>query len=105
LTNEEQAKNLTKEVVTQMINGWLQGFQVFTPSQLFREFPKEYSDLTSVIQSPLYIHFIIFSNILIETLEFFGLPQGYMDGQGHWKDWAKKILEEKKAASLRKPRK
>lgn len=40
----------------------------------------------------------------METLEFFGLPKGYINGEGHWKDWAKKILEERKAASLRKPK-
>jgi len=30
----------------------------------------------------------------LETLEYFGLPQNYMNGEGHWKDWAKKKEEE-----------
>lgn len=34
--------------------------------------------------------------LLLETLEFFGLPQDYMLGNGHWKDWEKKKLEERK---------
>ena len=30
------------------------------------------------------------------TLRFFGLPRGYLEGEGHFADWAKKRLEEKK---------
>ena len=82
-SSEENAKELTKDKVTRMMEEWLTGYQVFTPSHLFKEFPNLYPDLTCIIQNPL--------SILIETLEYFGLPQGYMDGQGHWKDWAKKI--------------
>lgn len=36
--------------------------------------------------------------LLLETLEFFGLPKNYMLGAGHWKDWEKKKMEEKRAA-------
>jgi len=43
--------------------------------------------------------------LLLQTLEFFGLPKNYMNGAGHWKDWEKKKKEEQKAASLRKPKK
>jgi len=42
---------------------------------------------------------------LIETLELFGLPQHYMKKEGHWKDWAKKIIEDNIAAQLRRPKK
>jgi len=30
----------------------------------------------------------------LDTLEFFGLPRGYLTGEGHWADWAK--IEEQK---------
>ena len=30
----------------------------------------------------------------LDTLEFFGLPRGYLGGEGHWADWAK--IEEQK---------
>lgn len=30
------------------------------------------------------------------TLRFFGLPRAYLEGEGHFADWAKKRLEEKK---------
>lgn len=42
---------------------------------------------------------------LIETLEIFGLPKHYMKREGHWKDWAKKIIEDNIAAQLRRPKK
>jgi hypothetical protein len=34
----------------------------------------------------------------LETLTYFGLPKGYMQGEGHWQDWEKKKLEELRAA-------
>lgn len=48
-SSEENAKELTKEKVTRMIDEWLTGFQVFTPSHLFKEFPNLYPDLTCII--------------------------------------------------------
>lgn len=69
-----------------MINGWLSDYKVFCPSDLFLEFPNKFQDLESLTIEPL--------QILLETLEYFGLPQNYMNGEGHWKDWAKKKEEE-----------
>jgi hypothetical protein len=66
LTNDELARTLTNEVVADLIRGWLQGYQVYTPSALFLEFPKECDQLLCLIQSPL--------DILVESLEYFGLP-------------------------------
>lgn len=40
--------------------------------------------------------------LLLETLEYFGLPKYYMLGAGHWKDWEKIKLEELKQASMRR---
>ena len=34
-------------------------------------------------------------NFFIETLEFFGLPKGYMEGNGHWADHLQKEAERK----------
>ena len=42
-------------------------------------------------------------SFFLETLTYFGLPKGYMKGEGHWRDWEKKKLEEQKAASMRNP--
>ncbi|KAM3135741.1 hypothetical protein pb186bvf_012138 [Paramecium bursaria] len=96
LTNEEQAKTLNKEVVTNLINGWLNEYKVFCPSQLFLEFPNEFNDLECITIKPL--------QILLEALEYFGLPKNYMSGEGHWKDWAKRKEEEQKALQLKRPR-
>lgn len=32
----------------------------------------------------------------LDTLVYFGLPKKYIEGEGHWRDWAKKIEEKKK---------
>jgi hypothetical protein len=32
----------------------------------------------------------------METLEFFGLPEGYMKGNKHWTTWAKRIQDKRK---------
>ena len=42
-------------------------------------------------------------DFFIETLEFFGLPKGYMQGNGHWDDWLEK--EAKKRAQKEQFRK
>lgn len=43
------------------------------------EFPDECLKQECLIQKP--------RDILLETLEFFGLPKNYINGEGHWKDW------------------
>ncbi|CAK79302.1 unnamed protein product (macronuclear) [Paramecium tetraurelia] len=93
---EDLAKTLTQQVVTNMINGWLKDYQVFKPSDLFLEYPDSFKDLECITIKPI--------QVLLEALEFFGLPKGYMNGEGHWKDWAKKKEEEQKALSLKRPK-
>ena len=51
---------------------------------MFYKYPEFSKDLESIIMTPW--------EFLIETLESFGLPQHYMKKEGHWKDWAKKII-------------
>jgi hypothetical protein len=64
---------------------------------MFKEEPYKDPDLLCIIQRP--------RNFFLETLVFFGLPKNYMDGEGHWKDYVEKKLEEMKANSLRRPMK
>ena len=80
-----------------MLKSWTQGFDIYFPSELFRKYPEHAQDLESIVISPW--------EFLIETLELFGLPKNYMKKEGHWKDWAKKILEENITAQLRRPKK
>ena len=39
---------------------------------------------------------------LIQTLEYFYLPEGYMEGKGHWEDYVKKKEDELKNAKTKK---
>jgi hypothetical protein len=57
----------------------MEGFQTHQPSEIFTQFPDYEPDIQCMILSP--------RQLLLETLEFFGLPKDYMDGNGHWKDW------------------
>ena len=78
-----------------MVTKWMAGHSLCFPSQRLLEFPEELKKLETFIISPM--------EFLLETLEIFGLPKNYMYGNGHWKDWAKKILEDKRTAQLRRP--
>lgn len=80
-----------------LLMGWIQGFDIYFPSELFSKYPEHARDLESMVISPW--------EFLIETLELFSLPKNYMKKEGHWKDWAKKIIEDNIAAQLRRPKK
>lgn len=68
----------------ELLKRWMMGYEMYIPSELFVRYPEFAKDLESFIMSP--------SEFLIETLEMFGLPKNYMKKEGHWKDWAKKII-------------
>ena len=80
-----------------LLKSWTDGFNIYIPSDIFSKYPEYAKDLESIVISPW--------EFLIETLELFGLPQNYMKKEGHWKDWAKKIIEDNIAAQLRRPKK
>lgn len=42
---------------------------------------------------------------MLSTLEFFGLPRGYMEGVGHFPNWEKERKDEKAAAKKRAAKK
>jgi hypothetical protein len=74
----------------------LKDFQLYIPSEIFAEYPEYATDLETIIMSP--------SEFFIETLEYFGLPKNYVKREGHWKDWAKSILEKRMDDQLRRPK-
>ena len=80
-----------------LLKRWTTGFEIYNPSQLFTKHPDQARDLESMVMAPW--------EFLLETLEIFGLPKHYMKKEGHWKDWAKKIIEDNIAAQLRRPKK
>ena len=40
-------------------------------------------------------------DFFLKTLTYFGLPDGYLEGKGHWHDWAYEMLEEKKKQAMK----
>ena len=93
--NSEESKNLTKDSFMEIVDKWMTGFKLQEPSELFVEFPELAKDIETLVVSP--------TEFLLETLEMFGLPTNYIYGNGHWKDWAKKIQEVRKNDNLRRP--
>jgi hypothetical protein len=63
-------------------------FEIVQPSEFFRDHPSKDAELVCSIQSG--------KDFLLYTLRFFGLPSAYLEGEGHFADWAKKRLEDKK---------
>ncbi|EAR95092.1 hypothetical protein TTHERM_00641200 (macronuclear) [Tetrahymena thermophila SB210] len=97
INNDAIQKNLTKKQVEEFLDEWLRGYELHQPSDLFYQYPHIFPNTQSIILTP--------RQLLIETLEFFGLPQHYMNGAGHWKDWVQKKMEEKRIAQLKRPQK
>lgn len=60
------------------------------PSEYFLQHPTDDSDLSSNIQSNL--------EFTVDTLEFFGLPTGYLEGHGHHLDHGKEKENKSMAA-------
>ena len=95
--NDAEMKALDIPGFEALLKRWTTGFEIYYPSELFNQHPEYTKDLESMI--------ITSWEFLIETLELFGLPKHYMKKEGHWKDWAKKIIEDNIAAQLRRPKK
>ena len=64
---------------------WLDGYTIANPSDYFLEQDISGLELESNIMSP--------QEFMLNTLEFFGLPKDYIDGNGHFADWEKRKEE------------
>lgn len=93
MKEDDMKKTLHKPYILEMLGGWLKGFKIYIPSMLIAT--EKILDPTLVCRTIDELEFFL------ETLEFFGLPKGYMDGGGHWFDWERKKLEEKKNQNQR----
>lgn len=77
-----------------MINNWLAEFKITQPSDFFKQNPTNDAELVCSILKE--------KEFLMNTLEFFGLPRGYMEGAGHHPNWGKENSNDKAAkAKLR----
>ena len=74
--NDEILKELTREKFEAMVDKWTSEFIIEQPSDFFKDHPTTDADLVCSIQSP--------KDFLIHTLRFFGLPKGYLEGEGHF---------------------
>lgn len=93
-SDEEKVKGLHTDEVKKMLDGWLSEFKLVQPSQFFREHPTNDSELVCSIQQEL--------EFLMSTLEFFGLPKGYMNGAGHFPMWGKEKKDDKLGAARKR---
>lgn len=94
IINEEVAHEADRRFVVDMITEWLGKFKIQQPSEYFLEHPSD--DPTLVCNILTEIEFFL------ECLGFFGLPEGYLDGEGHWVDWYRKKEEESKLNQAQK---
>ena len=94
LAEEEKIKQLDKQQVDAMIDTWLANYKLTQPSQFFKDHPTNDSELVCSIQNE--------KEFMLSTLEFFGLPKGYMNGAGHFPMWGKEKKDDKMAAARKR---
>lgn len=79
LQNDDEAKQLTRQSIEQLLDEWLAEFRLTQPTDYFLEHPTDDYELMCNIQTE--------KEFIISTLEIFGLPERYMEGNGHFPDW------------------
>jgi len=85
---EDDNKKYTIENVQELLfDNVLSGFEIENPTDYFKDHP-ENVDLVCSVQTKF--------EFLIEVLEIYGLPKGYMTGVGHHNDWSKDAADKKK---------
>lgn len=94
LADEENLKKLDRAQVEVMFDTWLSDFGLVQPSQFFKDHPTNDSELICPIQSE--------RAFMLSTLEFFGLPKGYMEGVGHFPTWGREKKDDKGAAARKR---
>ena len=86
LGNDENLKALDKEkALNNYFTKWLIDFKIRNPDDYFVQNKIDDDDIYYNIQQP--------QEFLFNTLEIFGLPKGYLEGNGHHLNWDKKQLE------------
>lgn len=83
-----------KKQMEEVINNWLRDFKIAQPGQFFFDHP--------IVDVDFYGHIISEKDLFLDTLTYFGLPVGYIDGVGHWDDYKKKEQEKRKEQQKKK---
>jgi hypothetical protein len=90
LNNEELQKKInTKDKMEALLEKWLKAFEIVQPDP-------EFFTLHPVTDVDLFSLIIKKKDLFLTTLTYFGLPDGYINGVGQWKDHSKKLAEKKK---------
>ena len=90
---EEKLKALDRAAVEGMLDTWLEEFRLVQPDQFFRDHPTNDTELYCTVQNE--------KEFLLSTLEYFGLPKRYMEGNGHFPMWGKESKDDKLAQRKR----
>lgn len=89
LVTEEKAKELIDRTIVEktLFGKWLADFKIHNPSDFFLEQEEIDNELESNIMEPI--------EFMLNTLEFFGLPKDYINGNGHHSDFEKRAADAK----------
>lgn len=94
MSNPERYAQMNMDKVGKMIEEWLKHFIIQQPSDYFLDHPSD--------DPHLYCNILTEPEFFLDCLQFFGLPDNYMNGEGHYVDWYRRKEEEEKAARARK---
>lgn len=94
LGNEEEAKLLDRKGVEEMLDGWMDEYRLTQPTEYFLEHPTDDYELFCNVQTE--------KEFLMNTLEIFGLPDKYMEGNGHFPDWGLEKKDDRLAAAKKR---
>ena len=92
IDNEENQKKLKKSVLKSRFEKHLKNHKIEIPNKIFID--KQDLEIETCIMNPL--------DLLFETLVFYNLSKNYLDGEGHWDEWLKRKIEEKKEENKQK---
>jgi len=90
--NAPNKEDLTAQMAHTVILDILSGYDIIKPELEKFENTLKVDSGSCLLTSPF--------KFFIETLEFFGLPKGYMQGNGHWTDWLQKEAQRKAVREL-----
>ena len=90
LAADERKKIQNRKGLEEKINEWLADFMITQPGEFFEK--------NRIKDVDLYGHIINPREMFLDTLTYFGLPKGYIEGNGQWKDYLKNKKERDKAA-------
>ena len=91
---EDATHEPDRHMVEGMMTEWLDKFKIQQPSEYFIDHPSD--------DPTLVCNILTEQDFLLECLGFFGLPEKYLEKEGHWVDWYRKKDEESKASQAQK---